>query len=234
MERFTTSQTVGEIVTLFPKAADLFKANRIDFCCGGNVSVKEAAEKRNLSADELIAAIQEIYDKHAGSGNEKNWNEASYTEIVNHIQETYHAFLREELPNLSPYVTKVMRVHGENHPHLVEVHEMFNRLKAELLEHTEKEDAEQFPAIRAYDLNPTAENLATATKELTDLETEHASVGDILHRLREITNDYTLPEGACRTFQLVYRRLENFENDTFQHIHLENNILFKRLLEEAV
>ncbi|WP_018665201.1 iron-sulfur cluster repair di-iron protein [Heyndrickxia acidiproducens] len=233
MERFTTEQTVGEIVALFPKAADLFKANRIDFCCGGNISVKEAAEKRNLSADELVSAVQALYDQFAGSSEEKNWNEASFSEIVDHITATHHAFLREELPNLSPYVTKVMRVHGGNHPHLVEVHALFNQLKAELLEHTDKEDSGQFPAIRAYDSNPTAENLAAATAELADLESEHASVGEILHRLREITNDYTLPEGACRTFQLVYRRLENFENDTFQHIHLENNILFKRLLEQA-
>nr|WP_017554098.1 iron-sulfur cluster repair di-iron protein [Heyndrickxia coagulans] len=234
MERFTTSQTVGEIVTLFPKAADLFKANRIDFCCGGNVSVKEAAEKRNLSADELVDAICNLYGQYAGKGTEQNWNEAGYTEIVNYIQATHHAFLREELPNLSPYVTKVMRVHGGNHPHLIEVHKLFNQLKTELLEHTEKEDTEQFPAIRAYENLPTAANLKAATAGLTDLETEHAAVGEILHRLREITNDYTLPEGACRTFQLVYQRLENFENDTFQHIHLENNILFRRLLEEAV
>ncbi|KHD85347.1 iron-sulfur cluster repair di-iron protein [Heyndrickxia ginsengihumi] len=232
MELFNVEQTVGEVVTLFPQSADIFKKNRIDFCCGGNISVKDAAEKRGLSGEELLSTIADLY-KQKEHRNDQNWNEASFTEIIDHIQQTHHQFLQEELPSLSPYVSKVMRVHGVKYPHLVELYHLFNQLKAEFLEHTEKEDSEQFPSIKQYDHEPTVEHYQEATKELTDLEHEHASVGDILKRIRVITNDYTLPEDACRTFQLVYKRLENLENDTFQHIHLENNILFKRLLEQA-
>ena len=51
--------------------------------------------------------------------------------------------------------------------------------------------------------------------------------------MREITRDYTLPEEACMTYQLTFKKLEELENDTFNHVHLENYILFPRVLNES-
>lgn len=49
------------------------------------------------------------------------------------------------------------------------------------------------------------------------------------HELREITDNFTPPEGACGTYRLVYARLEQHEKETFEHVHLENNLLFERI-----
>jgi len=54
--------------------------------------------------------------------------------------------------------------------------------------------------------------------------------------MREITSDYTLPEGACPSFTALYAGLEDLEKDLHRHIHLENNVLFPAAvaLEEHV
>ncbi|AIE58993.1 hypothetical protein MGA3_11465 [Bacillus methanolicus MGA3] len=77
----------------------------------------------------------------------KNWTQATYTEIIDHIVQKHHRYLAEELPQLSPYVTKVLRGHGAQHPHLSKVHTLYNQLKTELEQHIIKEETESFPLI---------------------------------------------------------------------------------------
>ena len=60
---------------------------------------------------------------------------------------------------------------------------------------------------------------------------EHDSAGQALHEMRELSAGYAPPEGACVSFQTLYRALDEFERDLHQHIHLENNILFPRSVE---
>lgn len=227
---FTENTTVGEIVAMLPKASDVFKKNKIDFCCGGDRSLKEAADKRGVAIEELMSQLQDLYAA-TDEKTEKNWLTATYSELIDHIINKHHRYLLEELPNLSPYVTKVMRVHGGNHPHLIKVHKLFNELKTELEQHLWKEESKVFPLISQFEKQPTSENEQKMKKMIADLTNEHDKTGDIIKEIRRITNDYTLPDGACRTYQLVYNRLEALESDLFEHIHLENNVLFPRILQ---
>ncbi|KZM55624.1 iron-sulfur cluster repair di-iron protein [Aeribacillus pallidus] len=227
---FTENTTVGEIVAMLPKASDVFKKNKIDFCCGGDRSLKEAADKRGVAIEELMSQLQDLYAA-TDEKTEKNWLTATYSELIDHIINKHHRYLLEELPNLSPYVTKVMRVHGGNHPHLIKVHKLFNELKTELEQHLWKEESEVFPLISQFEKQPTSENEQKMKKMIADLTNEHDKTGDIIKEIRRITNDYTLPNVACRTYQLVYNRLEALESDLFEHIHLENNVLFPRILQ---
>ncbi|MFC7062540.1 iron-sulfur cluster repair di-iron protein [Halobacillus seohaensis] len=231
VQTFNEQSIVSDIVTQFPKSSDLFKSYRIDFCCGGNRPLSEAIEKRDLSKKEVLQRLNDLYEENESLNQMQiNWDTASSSELIDHIVQKHHRYLQEELPNLSPYVTKVMKVHGGNQPHLKDIHKLFNELKMDLEQHTLKEENENFPLIMQYEEKPSEEQLQTIATALTNLEDEHSHAGEILRKLREITNDYSPPEGACGTYRLVYNRLEELEAETFQHIHLENNILFPRYL----
>ena len=60
--------------------------------------------------------------------------------------------------------------------------------------------------------------------------TEHDVAGELLHKIRETSKDFTVPTDACISYQTLYRALEGLEQDLHQHIHLENNILFPRAI----
>jgi regulator of cell morphogenesis and NO signaling len=51
-------------------------------------------------------------------------------------------------------------------------------------------------------------------------------VGKNLDEIRILTNNYLLPEDDCASYGLLYRMLDEFEDDLHLHIHLKNNILF--------
>ncbi|MEK3837046.1 iron-sulfur cluster repair di-iron protein [Paenibacillus sp. FSL R7-277] len=225
---FTPEAMVRDIVLQFPKAADYFKAQRIDFCCGGAKPLAEAAAEKGLDPAAMVQELNKLQEQHPVLEEDTAWNEASSEELVDYIVNKHHRYLREELPLISQNVTKVFRVHGEDSPHLGEMHRLFNMLREELLQHTAKEEESEFPKMLAYTQNPTEEGLAELRGLLHNLEAEHDGAGEILRELRRVTNDYTPPAHACTTYRLTYARLEELEGMTFEHVHLENNILFLR------
>ncbi|NBI29524.1 iron-sulfur cluster repair di-iron protein [Chengkuizengella marina] len=230
---FHEQTIVRDIVTKFPKSADFFKQYKIDFCCGGEKPIKNAVEGKEVLLQDLLKTLNELYqDMIKSKENIKDWTAISSTDLIHHIINTHHRFLNEELPQLSPYVTKVFRVHGTEQKHLAKVHSLFHQLKTELEQHTIKEENEVFPLIISYEDTHSDEDLQILKKAIIDLEDEHDVAGDCIKELREITNDFTPPNGACGTYRLVYQRLEALESDIFQHVHLENNILFPRVLTQ--
>jgi regulator of cell morphogenesis and NO signaling len=227
---FSYTSLVKDIVNEAPKTSDIFKKHRIDFCCGGNISVSTAAAEQQVNLDELMDELTKVYHQSSQNHDMDIWTNSTSKDIIQHIIEHYHLPLREELKQLSPYVTKVSRVHGENHPELLQIFMLFSELKSELIEHTTKEEATSFPFILQLEQNPELENRAEMVEEIRELEKEHDHAGDLLRQIRGITSDYTLPVDACGTYRLVYKRLEMIESELFMHVHLENNILFPRYI----
>lgn len=232
MKKFNATSKLGDIVAEFPKASELFKQYKIDFCCGGNRPLKEAIEEANLNEQFILEKLNELYAEYTNKNEkDRNWQEAPLGELVEHILNKHHAFMWAELPNISELTTKILRVHGTHHPELFKVHKLFHMLKMELESHLTKEEEIQYPAISKFEKSGNKDDLKEAVRIIKELEDEHTGAGDILKELRVITNDYAVPADGCTTYRLTYDKLREMESDLFQHIHLENIILFPRLFE---
>ena len=53
---------------------------------------------------------------------------------------------------------------------------------------------------------------------------------EAIARLEELTNNFELPEGACGSWTRLYALAKEMVDDLKDHIHLENEILFPRVL----
>jgi regulator of cell morphogenesis and NO signaling len=62
------------------------------------------------------------------------------------------------------------------------------------------------------------------------MELEHEHHGEDLQRVRQLTVDLLPPDEACTTWRALYLGLQQLEQELMDHIHLENNILFRRAL----
>ncbi len=230
--KFTVTQAVGKIVAEFPQAAEIFKKYKIDFCCGGDKQLAVAAKELNLDEKSVLEELNQVYTLMAKQDNwseEVDWRQQSLSQLVNHIINKHHLYLQQEMPLISEFITKILRVHGANHSELSKIHNLFHVLKLELDQHLIKEEEILFPLIKEYEKNPSSQLLANVQKQIDTIENEHEQAGDIIKELRQITNDYTLPADACTSYRLAYQKLEEMESDLFQHIHLENNILHPRI-----
>ncbi|MBP1969912.1 regulator of cell morphogenesis and NO signaling [Virgibacillus natechei] len=230
MSTFTAEHTPAHIVKIFPKASDLFKENQIDFCCGGDRLLKETFAKNNLDETAVLSKLNTAYESWKKEDHHvTDWDTVPLTELVDHIIYNHHIYLTEELPALGEFVTKVFRKHGSDQPHLKELHRLYHDFKVEMEEHTMKEEQEVFPLVKEYEINPSEALLQEIREANGELEEEHDATGDMLKRMRVITDGFQPHAHACGSYQITYARLAELEENTFQHIHLENNVLFKRL-----
>jgi len=230
MIQFTAEQTPAEIVKMFPKASDLFKQRKINFCCSGDRPLTDVFIENSLDGATVLSELNIAYEDWKNKGNTRtDWDTLSLTELADYIIEKYHDPMEQELLFLDAYVTRVFKVHGGDSPHLKELHHIYNLLQVELTEHMIKENNEVFPLIKEYELKPNENLLAEIHTANKALETEHEKIVKLLKEIREVTNDFTPPQGACNTYQMSYARLAELESETYDHIHLENNILFERL-----
>lgn len=181
---FTHTTTVRDIVNQMPKASDIFKKYRIDFCCGGNTPLETAVSQSSVSMEQLTEELAEVYEQSTQVDDMAVWVDSPSAEIIDHIIHYYHIPLRDELALLHPYVTKVAKVHGDTHPELLTVYKLFSELKMELIEHTLKEEEESFPVILKLEEQSDIENRSELIEAIKELEKEHDHAGDILKESR--------------------------------------------------
>lgn len=224
-------RTVAELVTERPARARVFERYGIDYCCGGQRPLAEAAGERGAVTETLLA---ELADIEAESADESiDWSQRSMTALADHIEQTHHDYLRNELPRLSMLIDKVATVHGANHPWMIEVRQVFAALCAELDAHMMKEEQVLFPICRQLDGPdaPAAFHCGSVQNPIRVMEHEHDDAGQALARMRSLTSGYTPPQDACNTFRVVLDSLAVLEADLHRHIHKENNILFPKAAE---
>lgn len=230
---FNLNNKIGDIATKFPRAMEIFKRNKIDFCCGGDRPLELAVKENNLDGNKIVEELNNQYKIYVTDAiKDRDWTIEPYDTFIDYIVNKHHGYLNETLPKLSQLAIKILRAHGAHHPELKEVHKLINSLKIELEQHLIKEEELVFPFVVEYQKTKNIDTLRKAVEEIQALEDEHEGAGTILKELREITNNYEVPADGCTSYTITYKLLSEVEDDTFRHIHLENNILFPRLDEE--
>jgi len=227
-------KTVRESAVENPASTRVFEKLGIDYCCGGNRSLREACETANLQLDQVLDSLEKADQAPRGTQKDRDWQGEPLASLIEYIQSTHHMYTREEIDRLVPLLEKVCSVHGKNHPELLEVREIFKGLAQELTTHLMKEEMMLFPYIvraeaAAAGNGPLARApFGSVQNPVSMMEHEHNSAGNALRAMNEATNGYSAPADACISYQTLYQALAAFEADLHQHIHLENNILFPR------
>jgi len=214
--------TLAEIAVTHPAAARVFYQNRLDFCCGGRRSLADACQDRGLDAQ---AILDDITRQDTAAPPTVRWDKAPLPDLVDHIVRHYHQGLRETLPNLVRMARRVEARHGDKATCPVGIAALVERIQASVLEHLEKEEGILFPTIvRGMG--------ARAAGPVHVMEIEHEHHKTHLIQIRSLTADLVPPPDACTTWRALYLALQQFEQELMEHIHLENNILFRRALAE--
>lgn len=232
--------TIGEFVANDWRTAEVFKRYGIDFCCGGKRTVEEACRKKGIDPAKVEAALEEI--ERANSSRQQNFNEWSLDFLVDYIVNNHHQYVKKAIPFLEEISMKVAQVHGDYHPELIEIKKHVMDVIEELSMHMHKEEVILFPYIKQLaEANSRGTKMAPSpfgsiANPINMMESEHVSAGNSLEAIESLSNRFSPPVGACTSYRVLFAKLEEFQQDLHQHIHLENNILFPKalILEEKV
>ena len=201
-------QKLSELAVSIPGATKIFREYDLDFCCGGSILLEVAAQQKNLDLAEIETRLAHLQQSKS-ENNDKDWNVAPYDEIIDHIITRYHNRHREQLPELITLAQKVENVHGDREDCPIGV----------------AEEQILFPMIKA-------KNYMMAAMPIRVMEMEHDEAGQDVEVVKSLTNHCTAPSDACFSWKALYSGINEFIDDLMHHIHLENNILFPRVLRE--
>lgn len=223
-------RTLTELVLEQPGLARAFEELQLDYCCGGGQTLEQAAAKRGLDTRTLVATLEASKSDSDGSCRERDWREASLTELCDHIVDVHHVFLRRELPRIGELVAKVANRHGESQPELRQLEVEFAELREDLIDHIDREEGGVFLLCRDL-AGDGAEFSPIVLPQLKMHEAAHTSVGEKLATIRGLAGGFKPREGLCTSHRVMLESLHELERDLHQHIHEENNVLFPLLKE---
>ncbi len=228
--------SVRDLAVGIPQATRLFEKLGIDYCCGGNRSLKEACVAAGLDVHAVQASL-ENGDVVSMDAETRDFQKETLATLIEYILETHHEFTRFELDRLHALMEKVCSVHAQNHPELHLCQQVLQQLEDDLLPHMMKEERVLFPYVIALERAAGGEKLkpfatfGTVQNPVRMMSLEHDRAGDLLRTLRRLTNDYVPPADGCFSYTTLFAALEGLEKDLHRHIHLENNLLFPRAIE---
>ncbi len=225
-----SNNTIGNIVAGNFRTAKVFSNYGIDFCCGGGITLKEACKRKNIDPLEIIRDIEQVLERP----DEFRYIDYNLSQLIDHIVTSHHTYVNGTIPALKTYLDKLVRVHGERHPELVEIRDQFFQAAEALKVHMEKEELVLFPYIVAMESSKSQNftlsepHFGHIDNPINGMEDDHEAEGERFRKIAVISNQYTPPADACQTYKLAFALLQEFDNDLHLHIHLENNILFPK------
>ena len=223
-----TNRTLAEIVTENPAAARVFDGFGLDYCCQGDRTLAVACDAAGIAADVVGAKLADLEQ-----GVDIGWTTLAVPALADHIVETHHRYLHEELPLLDALAAKVLAAHGGRHPELADVRRLVAALWDDLEPHLLKEERVLFPAIHDLVEGRTDFPFGSIANPIAMMTVEHDRAGELLAELRVATGAYSVPPDGCTSYRSLYDRLAALEEDTHVHIHKENHVLFPDALTLA-
>lgn len=225
---------IGDILTENYAFAAVFEKHGIDFCCNGQRTIEQACADANIDVEALIS---ELAGQQTQTDDLAHPTSMPIDELSEYIYRKHHRYVEERIPEIKDKLTKIVRVHGATYPELIEIQRLFALSAGELTLHMKKEELILFPYFKRLVMANNRSELAnprfdSVASPIRMMHTEHDNEGERFRKISELSNNYTPPADACTTFRVTYALLEEFEKDLHQHIHLENNVLFKKGLEQ--
>ena len=206
-------QTIGSIAVELPGATAVFRRLKLDFCCGGQASLQQAAMDKGLDPQAVLAELATLQR----SDTQDVTKEPSA--LIDHILKRYHEVHRAQLPELIRMASRVEAVHRDHPDVPAGLAEFLEVMEQELLAHMQKEELILFPMLRQGGNEFVCQPIGM-------MRHEHVHHGDALERLMALTRDATPPAGACNTWRALFSGIRQLHDDLISHIHLENNLLF--------
>lgn len=231
--RLSPEKTVGEIAATSLAAAQVLEKHHIDYYSGRGNPFREACRVAGVSAEEVLEEVRRSAD-HA-SGIDDNWNTEPIEHLIQYLMDTHQRWLQQDLPWVDHLLDRAASVGGEIQS-IPPLRRVFFRLRADLEQHLRNEETVLFPAIleierASVEGRPAPrQSFGSVRNPIQMIEQDHEIDSQLWDELHELAYGYVAGEDAPPSIRLLYHELSKLEGAVHEHTHLENNVLFPRVM----
>jgi len=232
---FNDETKIKDIALSNAAARKILEEAGLDYCCGGGKSLQEACLHAAVPVEEILTRLRE--NSKDVDPDEASWTSAPLSDLTRHIRDRHHRYVRESIARIQPLLNKVEAKHGKSHSEIADIRRLFAEVAREMIMHMQKEEQILFPYIEVLEKATNSHGsveppfFQTVGNPIHAMMKEHDAAGELVKQIRKASLEYRTPADACTSYKALYQDLREFEADLYQHVHLENNILFPRSVE---
>ena len=231
--------TLAELAIHIPASIEMFEKYNFNYYQNGSQKFKDACEEKGLIFSEIDAELNQL-QKLSKTNTMLTLEDMSVDRLIDFINGQHHSNEAEVLDFIEESIKKLI-----TNPNcdkalisiLQKLDEKFTDFKDKLTKHCEKEDKILFPYMRKLCelrrdkiFTNTSQKNSFVKKPIQLLEAEHVQASSVLKEIKEITQNFSSQANAPKEYQKLIEHLKEFEVEFHVHLHIENNILFPKVI----
>lgn len=231
--------TLSELAIHIPAAIEVFEKYNLNYYQNGKQKFKEACEEKGLVFAEIDAELNQL-QKLDKTNTMLTLEDMSVDRLIDFINGQHHSNEEEILNFIESNIKKIF-LDSNLDKSLISSLEIidlkFSEFKEKLLKHCEKEDQILFPYMRKlYEFRRdknfinTIQNKHFLKNPIQLLESEHIQASQILTEIKNVTQGFSFKENSAEGYKKLMISLKEFEMEFHIHLHIENNILFPKII----
>lgn len=215
-------------------ADHVFSKYKIYFCCGGGDSLEKACKESGVEFEVLKHEIETI---NSTISSVSKLDDLDIQSLIGIAKDEFHVYISDTIFELIPLSDKVADVHGANHNEVVEINLLFTSVETTLTEMLKNSILSLYPIIsEIINLpNPASdfsiEQLEELQRSIKRNEIAQILTGDTFKEISKLSSNYVAPDGACSSYQFLYKKLQEFELEIHRYMHLEKNVIIPKTLQ---
>lgn len=212
--------TSNEIVTHYPETASLFYQANIDF-----YGVKPTPLS-DIATPTLLADLEKATEQKPI----QTPNSLQTTDLIDFIYDNYHITTRKYIEKITQIISKLLDIYNDHSDSLRKIVKVWTVFANEMEEHLKKEEEILFPLIKKFEKSKANNLKEMMTCPIAKMESEHENHEKNLLELKELSTLLTSSNKGIADFSICFYEIDQLIQLTLTHVHIENNILFKRML----
>jgi len=231
--------TLAELAIHIPASIELFEKYDFNYYQNGLQNFDEACAEKGLIFSEIDSELNEL-QKSSITNTMLTLDDMSVDRLIDFINGQHHSNEAEVLDFIEESIKKLLvnsNCDNSLKAILKNIDEKFVDFKHKITDHCEKEDKILFPYMRKlYELRRDKIFANTSSKDsfikkpIQLLEAEHAQACTVLSDIKKITQKFSIPLNAPQEYVKLMEHLNEFEKEFHLHLHIENNILFPKVI----
>jgi regulator of cell morphogenesis and NO signaling len=231
--------TLAELAIHIPASIEMFEKYNFNYYQNGSQKFKDACEEKGLIFSEIDAELNQL-QKLSKTNTMLTLEDMSVDRLIDFINGQHHSNEAEVLDFIEESIKKLITNTNCDKALisiLQKLDEKFTDFKDKLTKHCEKEDKILFPYMRKLCelrrdkiFTNTSQKNSFVKKPIQLLEAEHVQASSVLKEIKEITQNFSSQANAPKEYQKLMEHLKEFEVEFHVHLHIENNILFPKVI----
>lgn len=231
LKKLTPGATINQIVSNNRNTAKLLSSIGLNPEHYQNQTLRSACQQLQWNEEELMAWIKKHHEVPECIKNEPEDPDfgENIVEWCNWMSDSMQPCIRELLTAIADDLPRVQLVHGNQYTWLKNIESHFNTMKEILERYLLLEQETLFPLVK--ELNHQGESILygkakNLKRSLEVLEDDRTRILKEIRLIRDFSNHYQHPAGACSTLRIMNKNLADLDWQLEKYFSIEKESIF--------